>query len=890
MEIGFLRGRGFIRKFCERCGAPFWTLDPNRRVCGDAECVPYGFVGSPPTAREYSLEGMREAFLSFLEREGHERVSRYPVVARWRDDVLLVNASIYDFQPHVTSGLAPPPANPLAISQPCIRLVDTDLVGVTGRHLTGFEMMAHHAFNYPDKEIYWKDRTVELAHEFLTSELGVDEGKITYKEKPWIGGGNGGEALEVLVDGLEVATLVFMDLVEDPNGDVELGGKRFSRMEIRVVDTGYGLERLKWLSDGAPTIYHSIYGDQLGPLLESVDLGEREEGILSAISRIAGMLELEVGRPRDPEEARRLLASQGVDAPLSEVLRLVERVKPAFVVVDHARSLALMLNDGAVPSNTGVGYLARMLIRRLIRSLDALGNPQEPWEAVLAMYDRFSYLMDPSMRPIIREIMELEEERFRRTLKRGRAIVKRYLRRGRLGPEELVLLYDSHGLTPDFVKQVASEEGVEVEVPPDFHRLLANRHSKVHVVRERKEEGVPEGLPPTRKLYYEDQYMREFEAEVLWSGDGKVVLDRTAFYPEGGGQPGDVGWLHWDGGRVRVTYTVKSGEVVVHRVDGEVPVGARVRGVIDWERRRRLMVHHTSTHILLASLREVLGPHVWQAGAQKGIEYSRLDITHYKGISEEEITKIEDRAMEIVEASIPVRAFWMERTEAERKYGFRLYQGGIPPGREIRVVEIEGVDAQACGGTHLRNTSEAGPIKIIKTDRSQDGVVRITFAAGRALLDAFRSRERILREASSRLKASPEELPSKVSRLLEMWKAERRRAEALREALEEAELEGILSRELELGPWRLKFGGTKGDPISVAKRIASMGHPAMVYGEKGGRRILAIATPGDPPASEIAREIISRLDLSGGGSGKLAVVSLDNVDPRELPRILGGAR
>ncbi len=890
MDIGFLRRRGFVRRVCEICGSPFWTMDLGRRVCGDAECTPYSFIGSPPTAREYDLEGMREAFLSYLEREGHRRVSRYPVVARWRDDVLLVNASIYDFQPHVTSGLAPPPANPLAISQPCIRLVDTDLVGVTGRHLTGFEMMAHHAFNYPDREVYWIDRTVELAHEFLTSELGVEEGKIVYKEKPWIGGGNGGQALEVLVDGLEVATLVFMDLKEDPNGDIVLEGQRFSRMEIRVVDTGYGLERLKWLSDGAPTIYHSIYGEQLGPLLESLDLGPRKERILSAVSRIAGMLELEAGRPRDPERARRLLASQGIEAPISEILELVEKVKPAFVVVDHARSLALMLNDGAVPSNTGVGYLARMLIRRLIRALDSLGNPLEPWEAVLRMYDRFSYLMDPSMRPIIKEIMVLEEERFRKTLKRGRSIVKRYLRKGGIGPQELIVLYDSHGLTPDFVKQVADEEGAEVEIPPDFHRLLANRHSKVHVVRKRKEEGIPEGLPPTRKLYYEDQYMREFEAKVIWSGNGLVVLDRTAFYPEGGGQPGDIGWLVWEGGRVRVTYTVKSGDVVVHRVEGEVPVGARVKGVIDWERRRRLMVHHTSTHIILASLREVLGPHVWQAGAQKGVEYSRLDVTHYKGLTDEEIAKIEDRAMEIVEASIPVRAFWMDRTEAEKRYGFRLYQGGIPPGRQIRIVEIEGVDAQACGGTHLSNTAEAGPIKIIRTERIQDGVVRLIFAAGRALLDAFRSRERILREASSKLKASPEELPSKVARLLEMWKSERKRAEALREALEETEVEGILSRELKVGPWKLKFGGTRGDPLSVAKRIASMGHLAMVHGEKGGRRILAIASPGEPPASEVARLVIEKLGLAGGGGKNLAVVNLGDLDPGELPRLLGGVK
>ncbi|MEM3255866.1 MAG: alanine--tRNA ligase-related protein, partial [Thermoplasmatales archaeon] len=205
-SLQYLLSNGYERKICAKCGRAFWTIDKNRVTCGEVPCDPYSFIGNPPTLRKYSLEEMREEFLSFFESRGHKRIKRYPIVARWRDDVYLVNASIYDFQPHVTSGKVPPPGNPLVISQPCIRTVDLDNVGKTGRHLSVFEMGGAKAFNFPGNEIYWKDRAVQLCLEFL-SHLGVNREEVILKEKPWAGGGNAGSSFEVMVRGLEVATL-----------------------------------------------------------------------------------------------------------------------------------------------------------------------------------------------------------------------------------------------------------------------------------------------------------------------------------------------------------------------------------------------------------------------------------------------------------------------------------------------------------------------------------------------------------------------------------------------------------------------------------------------------------------------------------------------------------
>ena len=200
---------------------------------------------------------MREAFLSFFDSKGHTRIDPYPVIARWRDDIHLTIASIADFQPHVTSGLVPPPANPLGISQPCIRLTDVAAVGRSGRHLSTFEMMAHHAFNRPleGNVVYWIDQCVRYCDELLIEALGIAPKSITYVENPWSGGGNAGPALEVIVGGLELATLVFMNLEENEDGEIDIKGQKYSEMDLQIIDTGYGLERFCWAAAGLSLIH-----------------------------------------------------------------------------------------------------------------------------------------------------------------------------------------------------------------------------------------------------------------------------------------------------------------------------------------------------------------------------------------------------------------------------------------------------------------------------------------------------------------------------------------------------------------------------------------------------------------------------------------------------------
>jgi alanyl-tRNA synthetase len=341
-----------------------------------------------------------------------------------------------------------------------------------------------------------------------------------------------------------------------------------------------------------------------------------------------------------------------------------------------------------------------------------------------------------------------------------------------------VELYDSFGVPPEVARDAARKMGADAEVPDDFYSRLAARHQA------RKAEGeeaskIPvelakvADLPRTRELFYEDPYRRSAKSRVLRVIDGRyVVLDATVFYPEGGGQPADRGVLRHGGGEAKVVDVQRLGNVIVHVVEGPAPrEGEEVVGEIDWDRRISLMRMHTGTHVLIQSIRRVLGRHIWQAGAQKDIPFSRLDVTHYKLPTEGEIAEIERLANQVVMSNMPVKALIMPRNEAEAKFGFIIYQGGVVPAREIRILRIGPEDApydvQACGGTHLSSTGEIGPIKVVRVERIADGVVRFIFTTGRHAVDYIQKLDSDLSAVAKALGASREDVASQLAKHLD---------------------------------------------------------------------------------------------------------------------------
>ena len=878
--MDFFVDEGFLRKKCDKCGKFFWTRNGDRKTCGDPPCDPYTFIGSPIFKREHTIDEMREHYLSFFEDRGHARIKRYPVVARWRDDIYLTIASIADFQPFVTSGQVPPPANPLTISQPCIRLDDLDSVGRSGRHLTTFEMMAHHVFNTREKEYYWKDRTVQLCDELLVG-LGMDPLAVTYKENPWAGGGNAGPSVEVMIGGLELATLVFMDLKAVSGGPIPIKGEAYEKMNNYIVDTGYGLERFVWASKGSPTIYDAIFPDLVRKVADLAGVEHNLQDpeyaeIFAQNARLAGMVDLDEYSMLDLR--RKIAGSIGISPEKLE--KTIEPMERIYAVVDHTRCLAYMFGDGIIPSNVKAGYLARLVIRRTLRLMKELGLSLTLAELVEMQIQRLDYSDWQERFVTIQEILDQEEQKYAETLEKGKRLVKKtaehFLKKNQPIPlVEMISLYDTHGIPPEIARESAEEMGATVVLPDNFYSLVAKKR-----IRAEKEEAKATLPGKTELLFYEHPNEQEFEAVVLEvTEDGSVILDRTLLYPEGGGQPADHGTLEMEGQIFPIVDVQKSGDVVLHNLatpEGHgLQKGDRVTGKVDMHRRLAHARHHTATHLVHDSAKRVLGKHVWQAGAQKSEDRARLDISHYKRITTQELQAIELEANRRVMEMEPVDTQFLPRTEAEKLFGFELYQGGVPPGNQIRVVRV-GSDIEACAGTHVTNTGMIGAIKILRAERIQDGVERIEFAAGEAAVRAGQERDDLLSGAADILRVPNDQLPRTAERFFEEWKGQQKEIERLKEDLAKARLKTLVAEAEIRDGLRIvvqKMGSADIDELLKAAALLAEQDYVALLGSVTGKLVAAVGQSGlakGVKAGSIIRAAAKALGGGGGGRPELA--------------------
>ena len=917
----------------------FWTCDDQRTTCGDTHEDEYTFIGKPLIGgfeqRGKALkDSMREAFLSFFETHEHQRVAPYPVLARWRDDIHLTIASIADFQPHVTSGQVAPPANPLTISQPCIRLTDVDAVGRSGRHLTTFEMMAHHVFNRPDEGemYYWMEECVSYCHMMLTKTFGISDKEITYVENPWSGGGNAGPAVEVIVGGLELATLVFMNLEESEDGDIELKGDRYKEMPLQIIDTGYGLERFCWAAAGTPTIYEAIYPETVEWLktisgfsdvaakLAGLDL----DNLLGEMSRLNGIMNIEPGV--DGEQLSQLfitrLAERGVELTHEQFMAVTEPLSRIYAIPDHLHALTHMLGDGLVPSNAKAGYLARMLARRILRMRDDLGVD-------LSLSELINHHLDVNMdghdmkqtRDGLLTIMNLEEERYTETLRKGTNLINQSLKsiekESESLPDELLFqLNDSHGLPPDMVINMARTSGWEkLRLRTGFSAEMAERHAKMAkaaAATTQQTSLVDElpSFPDTVPLYYNDVQQRSFDASVLASipllegagPDGAthaIVLSESCFYPEGGGQEGDYGSLTTDGTSRLVLDTQKEGGLILHLCDGSLEIGDLVHGSIDWRRRKQLMDHHTAVHIVGGAARRILGPHIYQAGANKSTELARLDITHYRRLSREDLDAIEILANEVLGQVSRTEKTILPRHEADKKHGFDLYQGGAPKGNEIRVLRISDHDVQACGGTHHDEPGQIGSIRVVRSTAVQDGVERLHIVAGESALQFAREQDELLRATSQTFAVSTDDLPKTAERFFSEWKEQRKRIEQLEAEIVRLRTSGGGNDMTTIDGVRVVVMEVEGNLKQLTSMLQELTRnvetPTLaVLGSREGGGKLMVATTESTIASErynavdILRAIIPH--IKGGGGGRPTMAQGGGSDASGLDEALSAAK
>ncbi len=860
-KVSLFDEKGFKRQSCKLCGKFFWAIN-HRESCPEHDN--YSFIGDPPTSKRLDFVNTWKELSSFFRKNDHEIIQRYPVVCRWREDLYYTIASIVDFQ-RVMNGkiVFEIPRNPLVVPQMCLRFNDIENVGITGRHYTSFCMVGQ-TCNADAPGGYWKDRCMELDHSLLTDVLGIKSEEITFVEDVWMGAGAFGYSLEYFVRGLELGNAVFTEFEGDENN--------YRTLDNKIIDMGAGLERLSWITLGSPTSYDATFGPIFKKLVDiiGIDIDSKSEFLSRYFKKVS---EKYSNYENDPRLLKINIAKE-LGLSYEDLEKIVLPVETLSIIADHTRTLLFAISDGSLPSNVGGGYNLRIILRRTLALLARLGWKLD-LQDVMDLHMEYLKPMYPELKEHkndVRKIMQIESDRYSSSKERMYSIASS-MRESNKKPsvEDLIRMYESDGITPDLLL----ETGVIEKIPPDFYVKLAQLHTT--------HESIPvpvietgADIKPTKLLYYEDESIREFDAKILKILNGKyLILDKTAFYPRGGGQEPDFGTIEG----IKVIDVIKQDNLVLHKIQApskDLQDNKIVHGIVDNVRRQAITKNHSATHILNSAARNNLGSWIWQNSAFKDENYARLDITHHSALTKQEIKQIENTANEVVQRNLAININVFERSNAEEKYTFRIYQGGAVPSNNVRIVNIDGWDVEACGGTHVNKTGEIGLIKILKTERIQDGVVRLEFVSGNKALQYVQSQDSQLLHIAQTLGSSREKLIESFDKVTLENDQMKRKFRVLINRFSD-NMAAIVTQQATRTKSALKVYGTfddlMGDEYYIALGEKSINiDPFLVYVAlvQDHERIKVIVFVGDESrkiikASRIAKEISLKLGGTGGG-------------------------
>ncbi len=874
---------------------------------------------------------IRDTYLSFFEQRGHRVVPSASLVPSSHDPtVLLTTAGMQPFKPYFL-GREKPPASRLADVQKCFRTTDIEEVGNTARHLTFFEMLGNWSFgDYfkaesipwgwelstagfgmdPEKiwvTVFGGDEELGLGPDeeaiALWGEIGVPEERIVRlgrKDNFWQGGPTGpcGPCSELYLDrGLEFGAEddlpgsdsdrflefwnhVFMsyDLAEDGT---------LTELPTKNIDTGMGLDRMAAVLQDVPSVFEV---DHIRPL---IDLAEELSG-------------------HGYEEGERI-------------------TRAMRIVADHARGATFLIADGVVPSNEDRGYILRRIMRRAIQQGRTLGL-ESPWLGKFA--ERTIELMGETYPELLAERETIarwvgdEEESFGRTLERGTELLERLVGEAKeaetswIDAADAFKLHDTYGFPYDLTKELLAEEGLAVD-DSGFEELMEEQRTRARMgsatahgsedTHDSANRVAAEGSATTF-VGYETLQVQTGVSTVgpepaNGGGEAKQVLlklDESPFYPEGGGQVSDSGRLIVGGREVPVLDVFRVGEDQVLGVapDAGIARGDTVEAEVDHEARHATMRNHTATHLLHAALRERLGTHVRQAGSAVRPDKLRFDFTHGQALSAAELRDVEDRVNEWVKASRPVRWLEMERAEAEKLGAMALF--GEKYGEWVRVVEVDGVSRELCGGTHVANTAEVGIFKVTSEGSSAANVRRVEAITGPAAIDHFREREQQLREAGELL-GNPQDPVGGARRAAEKLKEAGAGAQKAAAAALGEEADALVAAAEELAAsgadGALSFvaanSASAGDAkqlLDLANRVQSkLGGSAVVllggdFGEKAG--LVALASKEAVALGASAGALVKQGApvIGGGGGGRDDMAQAGGRDASKLDEALATMR
>ncbi len=751
-----LEGERFKRKKCPACGLFFWSIASE--TCGNPECSGgFRFIGKSPAKEKLGYIEVWKKFSSLFKARGYTPIPRYPVVARWRTDTDFVQASIYDFQPYVVKGEVAPPANPLVIPQFCLRFNDIDNIGFTGAHYTGFVMIGQHAFMPPDEfdqQTYFAD-----IHHWLRKGLGLPNEEIIYHEDVWAGGGNFGPCMEFFSRGLELGNQVYMLYEKTDTGHKELA--------IKVLDMGMGHERNAWFTNAAATSYETTFPTAIRELYAKTGI-KTDKALVQQFLPYAAYLNID--EVDDIDKVWRDIAKK-LNHDVAEIKGKIIPLASLYAVAEHTRSLLFAFNDGALPSNVGGGYNLRVILRR---ALDMVERYQ--WNVDFhKLFELHASYLKPLYPELgenlddVKKIFDVERAKYKATRQKTQQLMQSLMKK-KVTDAELLKVYDSHGVSPELLAEEAKKSGSMITIPENFYARVTEIHEKKEQKHATKKEFELDlrDVKPTEALYFKDTKLTENQAKVVKIIGNHVILDKTVAYPTSGGQLHDIGAINGQ----EFIDVFKQNTVIVHtlREKPRLKVGETITVKIDYDRRLQLGQHHTATHIINAAARRVLGNHANQASAFKDVHKARIDITHYESLSPEQLQKIEEEANKIISQKIKIVKSFMSRQDAEKTFGMSIYQGGVPIGKDLRIVNIVNTDVECCGGTHLDNTSDVEKIKILGSSKISDSIVRIEFVAGKKVKEELLKESLLLQEVIKVLGVKKEFVPSYAEEIFTRWK------------------------------------------------------------------------------------------------------------------------
>ena len=852
---------------------------------------------------------LREAYLRFFaEKKGHLRLASASLIPENDPTLLMIGAGMAPFKPFFT-GKMKPPRTRITTCQRCVRTGDIENVGRTARHQTYFEMLGN--FSFGD---YFKAEAIPWAWEFLTEVVELPKDKLwvsvypkddeaieLWKQQPgfpqdhivklednfWeIGPGPCGPDSEIYIDlgeergcgkptcgvgcdcdrYLEIWNLVFTQFDRTEDGE-------YNPLAHKNIDTGCGLERLASVLQNKRSNFET---DLLFPIIEYA-------------SKISGV-------PYGQDEQK--------DISLK-------------VIADHARSMAIMIMDGILPSNEGRGYVLRRILRRAIRHGRMLGIREKfldgAVQAVVEIYkDASDFEELVKKQDYIRKVISLEEDRFAATLAQGMEILTGHIEEVKAaGKQELAgeigfRLYDTYGFPWELTDEILHENGLILD-KEGFDRSMKEQRERARAARaENQRVAVPDlsGIDTSRLAA--DPEAKEAKVVAIWKAgtlveelqDGEeagIILDRTPFYAEGGGQVGDEGLLTSELGRIQVTNARKLPDGTIYHIsyveEGMRKVGDTVRIAVDMKKKLSSARNHTATHLLQAALKRVVGDQVNQAGSLVTPERLRFDFSNFEPVSEQQLADVEELVNEEILQGIDVEISHMALDEAKRLGAMALF--GEKYGDEVRVVQVPGFSMELCGGSHVKNIGQIGMFKIVSETGVAAGVRRIEAITGRAALEYANEKKQLLEETAALLKTRAEDVPAQVGKLLEQQKEMQVQIDRMNEVKARADAQKLVMMAKKIGDISLVSGRAQAQDMEELRSIADQ------VCEKLENGVVALAAVGEDNkvslvvkadktalsrgihAGKIIKEAAQL--VGGGGGGRPEMAQAGGKNPDALP-------